>query len=577
MKLKKTLGRFKCSHSAIVVTLCSFASPLTGEAQNVLPKRVNRGQEIVVSFPVHGGGLSSRSSLKADNLAAPAGIELARSLSNGSLGVFSTSGLLTSSSNNIVQANEGEINRLCASLKAANRGTEITCEPNFVVESARVPNDSQWSALYGMQKISAPTAWDRPTGSSNVTVAVIDTGIEYTHVDLVDNIAKNLGETPDNGIDDDRNGYVDDYYGYDFINSDSNPLDDHFHGTHCAGTIGAKGDNGKGVAGVSWNVKLLPVKVLDQYGSGSIASVAAGMNYAAARGVKIMSMSLGTSSYSQTLEDAIINAKQKGVMIVAAAGNSASNADYYPLYPAASAQDNVVSVAASNSSDGLAYFSNYGATSVDLAAPGENIISTILGGQYGYASGTSMATPHVAGMAAMLLSVNPSLTYTQIKSHLISSADPIPTFAGKMVSGGRANLHKALLLAAPPATPTPAPTVTPSPAPTNNPTPAPTQTPSPTPTNPPDLDDPSEGEPNQLTIGVERAKKKVFIFGDIMQPNDAPINGAYITLLCRGTAVGTKQSNADGYYEFGFKRPKKQTICWTEDDDGNRSRRVKVR
>ena len=127
------------------------------------------------------------------------------------------------------------------------------------------------------------------------------------------------------------------------------------------------------------------------------------------------------------------------------------------------------------------------------------------------------------------------------------------------------------------ATPTPAPTVTPSPAPTNNPTPAPTQTPSPTPTNPPDLDDPSEGEPNQLTIGVERAKKKVFIFGDIMQPNDAPINGAYITLLCRGTAVGTKQSNADGYYEFGFKRPKKQTICWTEDDDGNRSRKVRVR
>lgn len=577
MKFQKTLRHFRGSHSALLVTLCSLLSPLTGEAQSLSQKRVYRGQEIIVSFPVHGGGLSARSSLKADKLSAPAGIELARSLSNGSLGVFSASGLLSSSANDVVEANEGEINRLCAALKAANRGTEITCEPNYIVESDRVPNDTQWSALYGMQKISAPTAWDTTTGSSNVTVAVIDTGIEYTHPDLVDNIAKNLGETPGNGIDDDRNGYVDDYYGYDFINSDSNPLDDHFHGTHCAGTIGAAGDNGRGVVGVSWNVKLLPVKVLSQYGSGSIASVVSGMNYAVARGVKIMSMSLGTSAYSQTLEDAIISAKQKGVLIVAASGNSASNADYYPLYPAASAQDNVVSVAASNSSDGLAYFSNYGATSVDLAAPGENIISTILNGQYGYASGTSMATPHVAGMAAMLLSVNPNLTYTQMKSHLISSVDPIPAFAGKMVSGGRANVHKALLLAAPPATPTPAPTATPSPSPTKMPTPAPTQTPSPTPTNPPDLDDPSEGEPNQLTIGIERAKRKVFIFGEIKDPSDAPLNGANIYLLCRGTVVGTKQSNAEGYYEFGFKRPKKQTICWAEDDDGNQSRRIKVR
>lgn len=577
MKFTNTLNRLKGSHSALLATVCTLTAPLTSEAQNLDPKRVYQGQEIVVSFPVHGGGLSSRSSLKAENLQKPAGMRMTRSMSNGSLGVFSTSGLLTSSTDSIVQANEGEIERLCASLKAANRGTEITCEPNFVVESSRLPNDTQWAALYGMQKISAPNAWDITTGSSNVTVAVIDTGIEYTHVDLVDNIAKNLGETPGNGVDDDRNGYIDDYYGYDFINSDSNPLDDHFHGTHCAGTIGAKGDNGKGVAGVSWNVKLLPVKVLDRYGSGSIASVAAGMNYAAARGVKIMSMSLGTSSYSQTLEDAIISAKQKGVLIVAAAGNSSSNADYYPLYPAASSQDNVLSVAASNSSDGLAYFSNYGPTSVDLAAPGENIISTILGGQYGYASGTSMATPHVAGMAAMLLSVNPNLSYTQMKSHLISSVDPLPAFAGKMVSGGRANLHKALLLAAPPATPTPAPTATPTPAPTQTPSPAPTQTPSPTPTNPPDLDDPSEGEANQLTIGVERSKKKVFIFGEIKDANDAPINGATISLLCRGTVVGKKQSNADGYYEFGFKRPKKQTICWAEDDDGNQSRRIKVR
>ena len=208
--------------------------------------------------------------------------------------------------------------------------------------------------------IQAPQAWDITTGSSNVVVAVIDTGIDYTHPDLTDNISTNPGEIRGNGVDDDGNGFVDDYYGYDFINGDSDPMDDHFHGSHCAGTIGGRGDNGRGVAGVNWTVKLMPVKVLDSYGSGTLAAVAAGMNYAVKRGVKIMSMSLGTTGYSATLENAIINAKNAGVLVVAAAGNSSQNTDISPNYPSASAQDNVIAVAASNSTDTLAYFSNWG-------------------------------------------------------------------------------------------------------------------------------------------------------------------------------------------------------------------------
>lgn len=563
------------SSCTLVISSTAFAQPAQG------PKKVYPGQEIVVSFPSLSGGFAARASAKVNNIKLANGVKLTKSLSEGRLGVISTASGLGARSADPVEANEAEIKSLCDQIKASNPGQEITCEANTIIETNRTPNDTQYSSLWGMQMISAPAAWDITTGSSNVVVAVVDTGIDYTHPDLAENIATNSGEIPGNGLDDDNNGFTDDYYGYDFINGDSNPIDDHFHGTHCAGTIGGKGDNARGVAGVAWTVKLLPVKVLDTYGSGTLASVAAGMNYAVKRGVKIMSMSLGTSSYSSTIENAIIAAKNAGVLVVAAAGNSAQDTDLYPNYPSASTQPNVLAVAASNSSDTLAYFSNWGATSVDLAAPGQNILSTYLGGQYAYASGTSMATPHVAGMAAMLLAVNPSLTYSQIKDLLITSVDPIPSLAGKMVSGGRANLYKAVEKAQQGATtPTPAPTSTPMPTMTATPTPAPTQpaypteTPAPT---PPPMETPPQDEPNSLSIAADRTRAKVFIYGEVTNSSDAAVVGEPVELFCGGRSLGTKATDSDGYYEFVFRRPKKPTRCFTQDSSGDRSRRITVR
>lgn len=711
--------KFRCVNTrtpqttiALIAFVCVLSSPISAFAQNASGKKVFRGQEIVISFPLYTDQMSSASSARAEDLVLPDQANLAQSLDNGSLGVVSTSvGLLSDGPTEAVTPDEAEITATCDALKAANPGINFRCEPNYILETNLTPNDSLYSSLWGMLSIRAPSAWDISTGTATVTVAVIDTGIEYTHPDLAGNIAVNAGETPGNGIDDDRNGFVDDYYGYDFVNSDGDPMDDHFHGTHCAGTIGARGNNSLGVAGVAWNVKLMPVKVLSATGSGSTAGVAAGMNYAVKRGVKILSMSLGGSGYSQTLEDAIINAKNNGVLVVAAAGNSAVNTDISPSYPASSAQDNVISVAASTNTDTLASFSNWGPTSVDLAAPGQSILSTYLSGQYATASGTSMATPHVAGMAALIKSIKPDLTYAQIKSVLLTTVDPLTSLSGKMVSGGRANIYSALLKAqtinttptatptatvtptvtatwtvtqtptvtptrtatatptrtptptvtntvtvtptvtptststrtptvtptrtatatptmtptvtrtptvtptrTPTATPTRTPTVTPTftrtpgpiatPAytitptftPTRTPTMTPTRTPTATatatptatpiravtpapvvqPTAQPDLGQPADGV-NQLSVSIERTRTRAYVFGEITDENDQPLDDATITLTCGGATVGTKKSDSDGYYEFRMKRPSKPIVCFTYDSDGNRSRRVRIR
>ena len=561
----------RSTHTFLAVT-CSLSFPLVTAAQSAPAKRVIRGQEVVVSFPAQGGGLAARATARAHNLKVSPDVKLKRNLANGMFGVFSPAGTSTAAAGTIVQADDKEISKICNSIRKSNPGVPLTCEANSIVESSRTPNDSQYGALYGMTKISAPSAWDITTGSSSVVVAVVDTGIDYTHPDLADNIATNAGEIPNNGIDDDKNGYVDDYYGWDFNGSDNNPIDDHFHGTHCAGTIGAKGNNALGVVGVNWTVKLLPIKVLSASGSGTLASVASGMAYAVLRGAKIMSMSLGTSSYSATLENAIISAKNSGVLVVAAAGNDGSDADQFPTYPAASTQDNVISVAASDSADTLAYFSNWGATSVDLAAPGLSIMSTVLSGSYGYASGTSMATPHVAGVVAMIKAVNPNLGYAQIKSILLSTVDPISSMTGKMVSGGRANMYKALLKAQEGATPTPAPTATPTPAPTGTATPAPTTTPA-----PPDMGPPADGTPNDVSIDTERNRKKTYIFGEVVDYQDTPVANETVTLYCNKQAVGTRTTDSDGYYEFSFRRPARPITCYSEDSTGERSRRIRVR
>jgi len=328
-------------------------------------------------------------------------------------------------------------------------------EPNYIVHALRVPDDPRYAELWAMHNtaqtggtpgadIRAESAWGVTTGSRGVIVGVIDTGIDYTHPDLAANIYVNPGEIPGNGIDDDGNGFVDDIHGWDFRNDDNDPFDDDGHGTHVAGTIGALGNNGRGVAGVNWAVSLLPIKFLGSDGSGSTADAVAGIDYATSIGAVITNNSWGGSSFSQTELDAILRANAAGSLLVAAAGNRAEDSDLSPLYPAAYDVPNIISVAATDNNDLLAWFSNYGTRTVDLGAPGASILSTRPGSTYGFMSGTSMATPHVVGAAALLRALNPGMPVAALKQRLLDSVDPIPALAGRTVSGGRLNAFRAI-------------------------------------------------------------------------------------------------------------------------------------
>lgn len=255
----------------------------------------------------------------------------------------------------------------------------LYAEPNGFVQTLLTPNDPSFGSLYGMTKIAAPQAWDITTGSAGVLVAVIDTGIDYNHPDLAANIWTNPGEIPGNTLDDDANGYVDDVHGYDFVGyefggGDGDPYDDHYHGTHVAGTIGGVGNNGQGVAGVNWSAKMAAVKFLDAGGGGSWEGAVAAIQYAVTIGAKVSNNSWGGSEFSVALYDAVAAARDRGHLFVAASGNDASDADSFPLYPAGFSIDrviggvtypglnNIISVAATDSADNIAYFSNWGLT-----------------------------------------------------------------------------------------------------------------------------------------------------------------------------------------------------------------------
>lgn len=321
--------------------------------------------------------------------------------------------------------------------------------PDYEVQLERTPNDPSYGSLYGLTKISAPLAWDTTTGSSSMIVAVIDTGVDYNHPDLAANMWRNPREIPGNGIDDDGNGFADDIYGWDFANNDNNPMDDNGHGTHVAGTIGAVGNNGIGIAGVNWNVKIMALKFLSANGSGALSNAVLALNYAVANGAKVSNNSYGGGGYFAAMDTAIANARAAGHIFVAAAGNETNNNDARPSYPASYNQNNVISVAATDSADRLASFSNYGATSVDLAAPGVGILSTTPNNTYSSFSGTSMASPHVAGAVALVWSANPTLTYSQVISRILTSVDPISGLVGKVATGGRLNVARALGTSAP--------------------------------------------------------------------------------------------------------------------------------
>ncbi len=329
-------------------------------------------------------------------------------------------------------------------------------EPDYIVQAIATPNDPYFSQLYGMNNtgqtggtadadIDATEVWDRHTGTRSILVGIIDTGIDYLHPDLAANIWTNPGEIPDNGIDDDGNGYIDDVHGWDFAYDDDDPTDGHYHGTHCAGTIAGIGDNGIGVAGVMWTANLVALKFLDDGGSGATSDAIDAVNYATAMGISITSNSWGGGAFSQSLMDAIA----LGGLFVAAAGNDGINNDASPHYPSSYELDNILAVAATDDDDLLASFSCYGLTSVDIGAPGVDIYSCSPGSSYRYLSGTSMATPHVSGAAGLVLSYNPSLTALQLKDILMESVDPVASLSGITVTGGRLNVNEALDAAGP--------------------------------------------------------------------------------------------------------------------------------
>lgn len=328
----------------------------------------------------------------------------------------------------------------------------LYAEPNYKGGIDAEPNDPEFSALWGLHNtgqeggvpdadIDAPEAWDLTTGSSDVLVAVIDTGVDYTHPDLADNMWRNPGEVPDNGIDDDANGYVDDVYGIDTYNDDSDPFDDHSHGTHCAGTIGAVGDNALGVAGVNWDVTIMAVKWIGADGMGWTDDAIEAIEYAYRMGADLSSNSWHIFEYSQAMYDTI---EALGRLIVFAAGNDGSDTDIWTNHPSAYDPPNIVAVGASNRYDQPTGWSNYGLRTVDVFAPGEDVLSTVPGEGYAYYSGTSMATPHVAGVAALLLSAHPTASWQSVKLAIMAGSDQLAALQGLCMSGGRLNAASAL-------------------------------------------------------------------------------------------------------------------------------------
>jgi subtilisin family serine protease len=342
-------------------------------------------------------------------------------------------------------------------------------EPNYVVTASElIPNDPRFPDEWALDNdldtdIDAAEAWDYTQGSADVTVAVVDSGVAYDHPDLAPNLWVNPSETvgtPEGrGVDDDGNGYVDDSIGWDWVEDDGIPTDPHGHGTHVAGTIGARGNDGFGVAGVSWDVGLMPLRALDSTGSGTIADVASAFIYAGEMGADIVNASLGGPGYSNTLRAAIERAP--GTLFVVAAGNSSSDNDTAPNYPCSYGSSNLICVAATGETGKLAWFSNYGASTVDLAAPGEAILSAKPGGGFTTSSGTSMATPHVSGVAALLLANRPSATVADATAALLGAVDPAASLGGKTVTGGRLNAWRALDPAAGNESPQPSPVPSP--------------------------------------------------------------------------------------------------------------------
>jgi thermitase len=319
----------------------------------------------------------------------------------------------------------------------------LYAEPNYAYTQNSIPDDTYYNNQWGLSQINAPDAWNITTGSSKVIIAVVDSGIDLNHSDLKADIWVNKGEIPGNGIDDDHNGYIDDIYGWNFVTGNNNVTDDDGHGTHIAGIIAAVGNNSKGVTGVMWSATIMPLKFLDSDGNGYVDDAVSAIRYATKMGASIISCSWGGNEYSKALKDVI---DASSALVVCAAGNdeSSKDDDVSPIYPACFTSQNIISVAATDENDNLASFSDYGINSVDVAAPGTSICSTLPGSHYGYMQGTSMAVPYVSGLAGLIKSIRPDLTALQIKYTILNNVDYISSLAGKILTGGRINVFKAL-------------------------------------------------------------------------------------------------------------------------------------
>lgn len=336
-------------------------------------------------------------------------------------------------------------------------------EPNYIYRINKTPNDPLFGQLWGISNtgandsggtagtvgvdVDAVRAWDIETGSRDVIVAVIDTGVNYNHPDLKDNMWVNeVEQNGKPGVDDDNNGVIDDIHGANFVNATrptGNPMDDQGHGSHCSGTIAAKGNDGAGVVGVAWNARIMGIKFLSASGSGTLEGAVQAINYANKMGAKILSNSWGGGGYTQSLKDVIDQSNAKGSLFVAAAGNESNNNDSRPTYPATYDVPNILSVAAINNKGSVASFSNYGKNKVHVAAPGVNVLSITTSGYESW-SGTSMAAPHVSGIAVLLASQEPGLSGVEMKERIIKTSKPLSTLKTKVMSKGIANAYNAL-------------------------------------------------------------------------------------------------------------------------------------
>jgi subtilisin family serine protease len=340
----------------------------------------------------------------------------------------------------------------------------LYAEPNYILRTTLTPNDTRFGEMWGLNNvgqssgtpdadIDAPEAWNHTTGSSDVIVAVIDSGVDYNHPDLSANMFRNTADCNNNGIDDDGNGYVDDCFGIDTRNNDSDPMDDNNHGTHVAGTIGAVGNNNRGVVGINWNVQIMACKFVNASGSGTTDDAIDCLEYVKTmkdRGFNIIatSNSWGGGEFSQALADAIESQRQSGMLFITAAGNGnffglGLNNDQTPFYPCNHYLPNVICVASTTRTDGRSSFSNYGRRTVHIGAPGSEILSTVRGNSYSSSSGTSMATPHVTGVVALLKAQDPDRDWRALKNLILAGGD-VTSSLTNTISQKRLNANGAL-------------------------------------------------------------------------------------------------------------------------------------